>query len=663
MRVTDHERRGRRRAKAGAPAIAIAVLVFVGVLLPLPAAGADPLVTSRVSVDSTGAEANGDTFGPPRLSGDGRYVAFSSFATNLAEGDSNGAADVFVHRRSGDTVRVSVDSGGRQANGDSARPDLSADARFVAFSSAATNLVAGDTNNGRDVFVHDRQDGATTRVSVDSAATQANGESASPALSADARFVAFSSSATNLVSGDTNGAADVFVRDRESGVTTRVSVATTSLEPAQGDGPSENPAISGSGRFVAFQSSAANLVTGDGNGMADVFVHDRDADGDGVFDEGGLAVKTTLVSASIDGLARADGYSSDPAVNNEGRFVAFASFASNLTPPDGMVGGGVFVRDLQTGVTTKVGAGGLTPDISANGRFVAFAARTSGLVTGDTNSAQDVFKHDRDTDGDGLFDEIGAVATTRESVDSAGGQANGDSASPGLSGDARVVGFESSATNLVAGDTNAKRDVFARGPAPPAFSLTSSPTSQSVTAGQETSFSITVNRTGGFTAPVGLDVSGVPVGVSVSIFPNPTITSSTLAVTTASSATSGTYTLTVTGTSDGLTRTTTVTLVVNRTPDFSLSASPASQTVGRGQTASYTVTIAPSGGFSGAVGLSVRGQPAGSSASFSPNPATSSSTLSVGTARGTKPGTYTLTITGTSGALSRTTTATLVVRK
>ena len=159
------------------------------------------------------------------ISGDGRFVAFVSAATNLVTGDNNNAADIFVRdRQAGTTTRVSVTSTGGQANGASSDPAISADGRYVAFVSRATNLVAGDTNGVRDVFVHDRQTGATTRISVNSSENQGNAESLAPSLSADGRYVAFASSASNLVTGDTNSTSDVFVRDRQAGTTTRVSV-------------------------------------------------------------------------------------------------------------------------------------------------------------------------------------------------------------------------------------------------------------------------------------------------------------------------------------------------------------------------------------------------------------------------------------------------------
>src|SRR6266446_1314542 len=233
--------------------------------------------TERVSVTSGGTEGNGASLGSA-LSADGRFVAFDSAATDLVAGDTNGVSDVFVHdRQTGATERVSVASGGAQGNASSGLigfafpPALSADGRFVAFVSYATNLVPGDTNGATDVFVHDRQTGMTERVSVASDGTQANNASSYPALSADGRFVAFQSDATNLVAGDTNGATDVFVHDRQTGTTERVSVASGGT---QGNGFSAGPALSADGRFVAFHDTATNLVAGDTNGASDVFVHE-----------------------------------------------------------------------------------------------------------------------------------------------------------------------------------------------------------------------------------------------------------------------------------------------------------------------------------------------------------------------------------------------------
>jgi hypothetical protein len=190
------------RAYVSAPASAAALVIG----LAAPAWGHD--VTERVSLGRDGVQGNGFSFsstGSRPLSADGRFVAFDSFATNLVPGDTNNRRDVFVRDRQGGTTRrVSLGSGGAQGNGDSVLPSISAGGRFVAFISGATNLVPGDTNGFIDVFVRDRQAGTTERVSLGPDGVQGNG--------GDSRFVAFTSGATNLVPGDTNGVEDVFVR-------------------------------------------------------------------------------------------------------------------------------------------------------------------------------------------------------------------------------------------------------------------------------------------------------------------------------------------------------------------------------------------------------------------------------------------------------------------
>src|SRR5207249_4731469 len=232
--------------------------VILVLLTALWGRSADAQTTERVSVASGGTEGNGASLSSA-LSADGRFVAFVSAATDLVAADTNGVSDVFVHdRQTGATERVSVASGGAQGNGSSGLigfafpPALSADGRFIAFVSLATSLVAGDTNGATDVFVRDRQTGMTARVSVASDGTQANNVSSYPALSADGRFLAFQSHATNLVVGDTNGKTDVFVHDRQTGTTERVSVASGG--GTQGTGNSGGffafPALSADGRLV-----------------------------------------------------------------------------------------------------------------------------------------------------------------------------------------------------------------------------------------------------------------------------------------------------------------------------------------------------------------------------------------------------------------------------
>ncbi|TAH35937.1 MAG: calcium-binding protein [Planctomycetota bacterium] len=413
------------------------VLFSPGTLLPQ---GSGPS-TTRVSVDSAGVQGNGDSWSPS-ISADGRFVAFESRAGNLVPGDM-GFEDVFVHdRQTGQTTRVSVDSAGVPGNSDSEFGSISADGRFVAFSSFANNLVPGDTHAYSDVFVHDRQTGQTTRVSVDSAGAPGAGNSYLPSISAGGRFVAFASFAANLVQGDTGFFKDVFVHDRQTGQTTRVSVDSAGI---QGNHSSEDPSISADGRFVAFYSYASNLVPGDTSGVYDVFVHDRQTG------------QTTRVSVDAAGVQGNRG-SYDPTISADGRFVAFESEASNLVPDDTNSRYDVFVHDHQTGQTTRVsvnsaGAQGNhnseDPSISADGRFVAFGSYAANLVPGDAGIYGDVFVHDRQT-----------AQTIRVSVDSAGVQGNSDSYGPSISADGRFVALASGASNLVPGDTNGSGDVF-----------------------------------------------------------------------------------------------------------------------------------------------------------------------------------------------------------
>jgi LPXTG-site transpeptidase (sortase) family protein len=346
--------------------------------------------TTRVSVASDGTEANGDSDGPP-ISGDGRFVAFSSYATNLVANDTNVAKDVFVHdRTTRTTTRVSVDSGENQSSlfSFSSEAVISADGRFVAFESDATNLVAGDINGKADVFVRDRQAGTTTRISVDSVGAEGNDHSFDPAISGDGRFVAFSSWADNLVIGDTNGDIDIFVHNLTTGATTRASVANGG---AQANGASYKPALSYDGRFLAFDSDAGNLVAGDTNAEDDVFVRDRMT---------GITTRVSVVSGGIEAVG---GNSEDPAISGDGRYVAFESRATNLVPGDVNAEDDIFVHDRATGITTRVtvDSAGIEADLesddpafSTDGRYVAFDSHATNLVDNDTNAEDDVFVHD-----------------------------------------------------------------------------------------------------------------------------------------------------------------------------------------------------------------------------------------------------------------------------
>jgi Tol biopolymer transport system component len=345
--------------------------------------------TECLSVDAHGHPANAGAwlFGLS-ISTDGRYVAYYAESSNLIPGDTNGVPDVFLRDRLNQTTeRVSLASSGAQANGRSEFPAISDDGRYVAFQSEANNLVSGDTNAVLDVFVRDRVNGTTERVSISSGGSQGNAVSGGPTLSADGRLVAFTSLASNLVSGDSNGAADVFVHDRQTGVTERVSVATGGGE---GDGQSGVAKICGTGRYVSFTSEATNLVAGDTNTQSDVFVHD-------------LQTGTTVRVSTGSGGTQANSYSTTNSISATGQFVTFTSGATNLIAGT-YVPGGVFVRDL-LGDSIDVASVSTTganpnapvdyPSISADGRFVVFRGAASNLVPGDTNGYVDIFIHDR----------------------------------------------------------------------------------------------------------------------------------------------------------------------------------------------------------------------------------------------------------------------------
>jgi hypothetical protein len=350
-------------------------------------------VVERVSVDSSGAQSNGGSEGPA-LSADGNVVAFFSFASNLVAGDNNGHDDVFARDlATGVTELVSVDSSGNPGNDHSYRMALSTDGRFVAFESLATNLVASDTNSRLDVFVRDRATGTTERISVDSAGAEANGESALPSISADGRYVAFYSYATNLVAGDTNAFSDVFVRDRATGTTERVSVDSSG---AQGDGDSVTPALSADGNVVAFFSRATTLVPNDTNFQVDLFVHDRTT---------GTTERDSVDSAGNESNNDSGGsLNHGPALSADGRFVAFESMATNLIASDGNGTLDVFVRDRASGATNRVSvdtSGAESDDASeldsmtADGGRVSFSSVATNLVAGDTNGCDDVFVRDQ----------------------------------------------------------------------------------------------------------------------------------------------------------------------------------------------------------------------------------------------------------------------------
>ncbi len=445
-------------------------------------------VTSRVSVASGGAQVRGG--GPSVIesvatSADGSVIAFVSNATNLVPGDANGVFDVFTYEvASGRTTRISVASDGSEATAPSQDVAISGDGNVVAFVSAAANLVPGDTNGQKDVFVRDRQSGTTSRVSLATGGAQAMAASGQPALSADGRWVAFSSAAGELAPGDANGESDVFLHDRVGAITDRVSVDSAGGDP---DGPSVAPDLSADGTVVAFESRATDLLQGgaDGNNLADVFVA-----------AGGVITRVDVGAPVPQG-----GDSGAPSLSADGRYVAYTSAATNIAPPDAYPGTDVFVYDRTGGTTRRVSLAG--PSGAPNGAshsadvvvagthiLVAFASDATNLVPGDTNEAPDAFVRNVSTD-----------TTTRESVDAAGGQAAGTSAAPLLAADGGVATFVSNAQNLtVTPPAPGTADIYRRDRTSGALERVSGPGGAGVADGAEGSFSPALSAGGNLVA-------------------------------------------------------------------------------------------------------------------------------------------------------------------
>jgi Tol biopolymer transport system component len=328
------------------------------------------------------------------ISDDGRFVVFASRATNIVVGDNNGRRDVFLYDRLRATTRLVSHAKGRSANGTSYEPVISGDGRTVAFTSGAANLVAGDTNRRRDIFVWNRADSSISRVSVDSAGRQMYQWSRRAVLSTHGRFVSFASPARRLVANDTNGQPDVFIHDLRTGTTRRISVS--SGEQQAEDGPSWDAAISGNGRFVAFGSHASNLLHGDDNTFSGVFVRDR------------WRGTTRVVSVDSAGNVSDSGGSYSPDISADGRFIVFESSAQ-LTPDPPYILDDVFIHDRVTRSTRLVSVpvspnddpclgcsgGGASAKISADGRHITWWSHSDRLVEGEGDSvAYDVFARD-----------------------------------------------------------------------------------------------------------------------------------------------------------------------------------------------------------------------------------------------------------------------------
>lgn len=373
-----------------------------------------------------------------RISPSGIFAVFESDAWNLTPFDGNASPDVFSVSLNTPSPSVGLISWGPQGNPGNAGSfaPCVADNGAVAFESLASDLVPNDTNGKRDVFCTSAN---PRRVSISTSGVQANGDSWGACISTDGRYVAFVSDATNLVPGDTNGHADIFVRDLQFGTTSIESLTTMRLAA---NGASSQPTLDATGRYLAFRSSASNLADADTNAADDIFLRDR------------LTGFVRRVSLTFLGQ-QANGASEAPSISNSASLIAFHSLASNIDADDQNANSDAFVYDTRPNSTLRASmtiasgrVSGRQASLSADGRLVAFVSNDTNLVAGDTNGYSDVFLRDRET-GD----------VTRVSLTTGGGQINGaDSTQPFLTPDGRHVVFTSSGS--VVGWMNASTSVY-----------------------------------------------------------------------------------------------------------------------------------------------------------------------------------------------------------
>ena len=339
-----------------------------------------------ITLTPDGTQANASS-NSGSISGNGRYVTYASFASNLVSGDTNNQRDIFVYDRTKKTTElISVASDGTQANGASLFSVISDDGRYVAFESVASNLVTGDTNGLGDIFLRDRIEGTTKRINLADNGTQANGSSTLDSISDDGRYISFTSDASNLVSGDTNGVSDIFVYDRLKGVTKRINLAS---DGNQANGSSLGSSLSGDGRYVVYESDASNLVSGDTNGVKNIFIYNR------------IAGTTARVDLATDGT-QSNSDSQSASISDDGRYVAFTSDASNLVPGSDNSEFKAFMRDRKAKTTVRVESDSFTT-LSGDGEHILFNSSLSNLVPKDTNNAGDVFVVGREGSGQNYF--------------------------------------------------------------------------------------------------------------------------------------------------------------------------------------------------------------------------------------------------------------------
>ncbi len=413
-------------------------LPLLALCLPIPAQNNAP-----VSVSSAGTLANKDSY-YSLISADGRFVVFQSDANNLAAGDMNGQQDIYRRDLLTNTTELASKAmSGNAGNGIAVAPAISGDGRFVAWSTNASNIVSGDTNGTWDVFLRDMSSGTNMRLSLTSTGAEASLRSDQPRMSPDANWITFESNA-DLVPGDTNGLQDIYRLDRATNTLALVSTSSTGV---QGNGVSYAAEPSHDGRYVVFFSTASNLVAGDTNSQGDVFWKDMQT---------GTLLRANVSSSGV----QANNETIWPSISGDGQTVTYCSAAGNLVTGDSNNNWDAFAFDIATLTTTRLNvqpngaqANSYTRSptaMSADGRLVVFASLGTNLVPGDTNNVQDVFLRDR------LLQ-----VTKRLNFSFDGSQANSDSFVPHITPDAKVLTFTSTASNIVAGDTNGFRDIFA----------------------------------------------------------------------------------------------------------------------------------------------------------------------------------------------------------
>lgn len=442
--------------------IKLIVGIFALLSLSMTAQAMSGGLLTRISVNENGVQGNGGAF-HPKISGDGRYIVFTSYADNLVSDDTNGTWDVFrFDRVTGTHQRITSGLGGEAINGLSRGARVSDDGCIVVFQSDATNVVPNDTNGTTDVYVYDCNTDLIKRVSEDLSGVEGDLRSHFAGVSGDGEYITFASTATNLDPTKISPYKEIFLARRDGSSMVRVSL---DFNGNDSNGDSQEPVVSDDGRYVAFYSSASNLVPNDTNGHDDAFVYDSST---------GIIERVSVDSSGTQGDGQGfsgRGGATAISISDDGRFVAFESYFPNLVSNDTNGTEDVFVHDRLNGTTSLVTIteDGIQPDlgtswyeyteISADGRYVAFSSPATNLVPNDTNNERDFFVRDM---VNGTIERI----SESNAGDQSSGQQSGDG-EVSISDSGEEVVFGSRGTNLVPNDTNGHTDVFLWGQGEP----------------------------------------------------------------------------------------------------------------------------------------------------------------------------------------------------